>query len=237
MDTIEPTRNKWEYTDHNAAQLSIRKPQQKEMLWGGRKLIGRDTPINKGVFATLGIEEAIVVDDEKDPHLNQTYQELINIRKRAQERGYRFKDGLLVDIYNLVSKKIPYNLHRSEQIRVKTIDKKIILSAFFGGGVCRHQALLTGYLIERLVREGYLKGKVSIDSNQKLNSKESGHAWVRYTNSQGKIIIIDTAQGFLGYLEEARKNNRAWPYERPEDRGKYSPERHRNISQGVSRRS
>lgn len=82
-----------------------------------------------------------------------------------------------------------------------------------GGGVCRHQALLGAYLLEKLIRDGKIGGKVSIDRNSVQNA---GHAWIRYTNSKGKVFIIDQAQKYIGLLNDTDKNGR-WFYERPED--------------------
>ena len=42
-------------------------------------------------------------------------------------------------------------------------------------GVCRHQALLVGYLLERLKGEGYIDGKVSIDRNSVTGEDASGN--------------------------------------------------------------
>lgn len=41
--------------------------------WQGRDIIGRDRPINGGVYVGSGKREAIVVDDQKQPALNEVY--------------------------------------------------------------------------------------------------------------------------------------------------------------------
>ncbi|EKD64692.1 MAG: hypothetical protein ACD_50C00323G0007, partial [uncultured bacterium] len=75
------------------------------------------------------------------------------------------------------------------------------------------QALLAGYLLEKLTQEGILGGKVSVDRN--FIEGRGGHAWVRYTNSREEVFILDPAQDYKGTLKDAPKNG--WDYRRPED--------------------
>jgi len=93
-------------------------------------------------------------------------------------------------------------------------DKKISLERFLerGFGVCRHQALACGVILERFSKEGYIQGKASIDRNL---THLGGHVWCRYINSKGEIIILDVAQNFFGYLSASPPERRLF-YERPE---------------------
>lgn len=190
---------------------------RKERYFQGRPIIGRDRKINGGVYLGGSAREAIVVDGKKDPALEQVYQELLSRRRNAQLNGKPFKDGILEEVWNLVSQVMPYNEARVRQINqsLSAPDTKIYLSEFIGGGVCRHQALLAGYLLERLCNENLLGGRASIDRN--FVEGQGGHAWVRYTNSAGEVIIIDPAQRYIGRLNEMSEDNNRWFYERPED--------------------
>lgn len=191
---------------------------RKEKFYQGRPVIGRDTKINGGVYLGGGAREAIVVDDTKYDELNQVFQALIRRRKEAMEQGESFKQSLLGEVWYLVKEVMPFNQEFVEEF-LKSLpepDTKVSLTAYIGeGGVCRHQALLTGYLLERLKREGLVKGQVSVDRNAVKD--RGGHAWVRYTNSAGEVFILDPAQDYIGRLAEMDGDNQRWFYERPED--------------------
>lgn len=188
---------------------------KKEKFFQGRAIIGRDRKINGGVYIGAGEREAIVVDDQKDLVLNRIYQELINRRRRAQARGIPFKQGIIEEVWQLVNELIPFDEEHVASIEkeLPEPDSKIYLSAFLGGGVCRHQALLTGYLLERLAEEGVVRGQASVDRNYVVG--RGGHAWARYTNYDGDVFILDSAQDYIGRLDEIGEYR--WFYERPED--------------------
>lgn len=210
----------WDKTDMGVARVQNSPffvEGEKEKFFKGRPIIGRDKAINGGIYLGASAREAIVVDDQKDQQLNYAYNELIQLRKKAQEHGETFKQGVLLEAYNLVKRLIPFDLNNTDRIiGVSTkSDRKIALSVFFGGGVCRHQALLLAYFLERLLKEGYLKGKVSIDRN--FVDGKGGHAWVRYTNSVGKVFILDPTQNYVGSLDDIERDDQKWFYERPEE--------------------
>lgn len=190
---------------------------RKEKIYQGRPIIGRDKRINGGVYLGGGAREAIVVDDQKDQVLERVYQALIERRKKAVEAGESFKQSLLSEVWHLVNQVMPYDAEHVEQIvgSLPEPDTKIYLSAFIKGGVCRHQALLTAYLLEKLGDEGLVGGEVSIDRNYVEDM--GGHAWVRYTNSGGDVFILDSAQDYIGRLDEMTEDELRWFYERPED--------------------
>ncbi len=181
--------------------------------WQGRDIIGRDRPINRGVYLGGREREAIVVDDQKQQALNDVYQDFLSRRQAKEAQGIPFKQGVLDEAYNLTREVMPYSdTAVSELTRGLKPDQKVALESFIGkGGVCRHQALLCAYLLERLAKEGKVAGHVSIDRN--FVPGRGGHAWVRYTNSAGEVFIIDPAQQFIGKIEQTGKN--AWFYERP----------------------
>lgn len=49
-------------------------PESRNGIWQGRNIIGRDVPINGGVYLGGGAREAIVVDDNKQPRLDNIYR-------------------------------------------------------------------------------------------------------------------------------------------------------------------
>lgn len=184
----------------------------------GRKIIGRDTPINKGVSIGGSKREIIVVDDEQSPLLKEAYEGLF--QKRRQEliadKNPKLR-GLAATLnltYRYAQELIPYDQEIAESIRKQFPDQTISLSCYLKrkGGVCRHQTLLVGYLLEKMIHEGLITGKVSIQRN--VVKVLGGHSWVKFIDQNNQTYIIDPAQRFCGTLEEAKKRAH-WSYEEP----------------------
>jgi len=181
-----------------------------------RAIIGRDTPINGGVYLGAGQREAIVVDDSKSIYLDRIYRDFMAETADIQ-KTFHFRAGILGFIYDKVREVMPADQELAERIAGPyQKDNKLSLDVFIAGkaGVCRHQALLTGYLLERLIKEGYIGGKVSVDRNSIRGV--GGHAWVRYTDEDSLVSIIDPTQGYIGKLFAVDPSQR-WFYKRPED--------------------
>jgi|GEM_PF-491306 len=195
-----------------------------------RFVIGSDTPINGGVYVGLpnGNREAIVVDDEKYP------RELDYVYNAIMQRIYRWSrvpresqldgvvDKVLSPVFYTVLETMPYSQDIVDQIVSRYAkDTKIVLNQFIyeRGGVCRHQALLAGYILERMQKNGELmeSDEISVDRNGVMGRSGPGHVWVRYKSADGTVYIIDPAQHFIGTLEEAEARPEAWPYARPGD--------------------
>lgn len=188
--------------------------------FSGRPIISRNTSINGGVYLGAGEREAIVVDDKKYPEeLNEVYGKLSR-RLSGLELGKTVFD----EIYDLTVDVLGGNQGKFVEGKVSEVvriikDKygpreKVPLNSFiaFGFGVCRHRALLAGYLVERMIKEGKLKGSVSVDRSSVENL--GGHAWMRWTGSGGRVVIIDSAMGYVGPIE---KSTSFWDYRRPEE--------------------
>jgi hypothetical protein len=197
----------------------------------GRPIIGRDSPeINGGVYFTDNDQsEVIVVDDDRHPgsegvfELRQLYSKIqtdlesrtrINVPEKA-EQDYQ---DILKAVYQNVQRLLPYDMDRTKAIIGANVDTKINLYAFIkgGAGVCRHQALLAAYILERLSNPyaPLLPGKVSVDRNHNLETRD-GHAWARFTAPNGEVYIIDPAQNYVGKLRDAEgeiKAGRVWDY-------------------------
>ncbi|MBU0457064.1 MAG: hypothetical protein KKD75_02880, partial [Nanoarchaeota archaeon] len=211
----------------------------KNGLYQGRHLIRRDSPIDGGVYLGGGRREAIVVNSQNSSLIEYVYakaKKMVDSAKKSPledplkedpakenplEENLSAKENpekfILMTTYNIVRDYLTYSEKEVDKIILKHNayeDKKISLGVFIGEGygVCRHQALLAGFLLERFIKEGYLQGKVSIDRNSLL----SAHAWCRYTSEDGKVTIIDPAQGFFGSLEKSLEKL-SWEYHRKED--------------------
>ena len=190
-----------------------------QAIFQGRPIISRDTPINGGVYFGAGKREAIVVDDNKDILLYIAYATLINRHKtKTTLAGKDFKTGVLEAVFEAAKEYLPYDNNKVEAINKSegfNEDVKVQLGFYMQKkcGVCRHQALLAAYLLEKLKEEGYISGTVSVDRNTVKGV--GGHAWVKYITGSGKDVVIDPAQGVVAYQENISADK--WPYDRPED--------------------
>ena len=188
--------------------------------FNGRRVIGRDTPLDNGVY--IGevsqngdeVREAITVDFERSPRLVSLYYD---VHKEAQEHGAMYRASLLRTVYDSVAKALPTQTNTAVQdmLRKYSIgpDGELDLNTFLenGIGVCRHDSLACGVLLERFKKDGVLRGSVSVDRNG-LGIFGS-HAWCRYTTSHGSVWILDVRQNFFGSIEESKH----WLYRRPEE--------------------
>jgi len=185
-----------------------------------RPIIGRDTPIQGGVYVGAGDREAIVVDDTyENSELIRIYNNFLGGRHKIVVGGGHFKEKILDDVLNTAQKELPYDPQKVERINSEEglgNNRKVSLDRYVRkkAGVCRHQALLGAYILERLAKEGHIRGKVSVDRN--FVPGQGGHAWIRYTTGDRRVVIIDPAQDYIGYLDDV--GNR-WFYERPSDQG------------------
>jgi len=197
----------------------------------GRRVISRESPVNGGVYIVPGSQEAIVVDDGTRPkegdsprEINPFYQHAFNdFIDLAKSYGVSVRQGvkqnqvndMLGALLESVGETIHYDVEFSEYVGNNYKDRKINLHEFIaeGAGVCRHQALLAGYILERLINGGFLSGKVSVDRNYVKD--QGGHALARFTDDKGNVYIIDPANWYAGRLD--KNSNKIWSYSRPED--------------------
>ncbi len=201
-----------------------------------------------GVYLGGGAREAVVVDDRRsdnsgDVFLREVYDEgLLPRLKQASEASQRSpKTHALHLVFDTVRSEMPYDKKRVDELVARLSkgapDTKIHLAVFAKShaGVCRHQALLAAYLLEKLSEETdphlKLNGQISVERNamaMKNANSSKAHAWVRYTTSKGVPYIIDTAQGRIGKLQDLMKDEKAWEYARPDERARY--ERGENVT-------
>ncbi|MEO6508972.1 MAG: hypothetical protein ABIO02_03390, partial [Patescibacteria group bacterium] len=123
---VNPTnRPKWIYTvraEQRVAQAFIDegKPDgrlEKIGMFEGRKLIGRDRTIDKGVYITEGYGEAIVVDGDKYPSLRAEYEKLKkDLVKKASKQNQSVKSFVLQGVYDRTVDLLKYNQQAVEKI-------------------------------------------------------------------------------------------------------------------------
>jgi hypothetical protein len=204
----------WARTDDGKKRL-LKAGHINEELYRGRPIIGRDSPIDGGVYIGKNQREAIVVDSVKYPEIKKLYEKVRQLAHEDSESAS--EDEILNATYSVVSEAMKYDQNGVKQIVRKYAagkDRKIQIDQFIkkGVGVCRHQALVCAVILELFQKEGIIEGKMSVDRNTILG----GHAWCRYTNSDEEVIILDVARECFGYLDEV-KSKAAWSYARPED--------------------
>lgn len=184
-----------------------------------RPIIGRDSPINGGIYLGGNTREAIVVDYQNSSQLRLAYRQA---KEMATDNSGKVKRGkVLQAVYDLTKDKIEFSGDEVDLIIKNNSvgkDGKISLGIFLqeGYGVCRHMALLSALLLEKFVDEGHIRGKPSVDRNSCFHS---AHAWCRYTNYSGTVYIIDPAKNFLGTLQNS-KEKMVWEYFRDNDKVK-----------------
>ena len=190
----------------------------------GREMIHHDSPIAGRVCVGSFGREAIVVDwrHEGRPGRGASLATLYDSAvERATVEG-RFRKSLaLRAVYDTVNEhfidRSSTGVERLNQSVGAGSDTKVHLDCYISRktGVCRHIALTCAAILEHMIDNGLLAGRVSNDRNSIAD--QGAHAWCRYTSSTGTVFILDVMQKFFGTLEESTRLA-AWDYARPEER-------------------
>lgn len=164
--------------------------------------------IEGGKLEDLGLQEIITVDTVKEPDTNKFLLGLYeDWKKSAKELGKGndpIRNGGAFKALKILVNNTRYRpqdemfdeaLGAKEEMvgQTWTLDK---IDEY--GGICRHQALVNAWILERALKEGHLSGKVFYETG-------AGHAWTVYRQSDGKEIIIDSAQNTWKYRDDANK--------------------------------
>lgn len=191
--------------------------------YGGRPLIGRDTVIHGGVYYGIYGGEAIVVDPANDPDIYSNW-----MSAAADLIGGPVSDerAALRAVFKTVSDRMTYSengvqatLEKVAQLsagRESRDGDKVDLSVFMheGVGVCRHQALACGFILEAFSSEGILRGETRVLRNA-IKSPDpriyGGHAWTQYTTPSGFNIVLDVAQNYIGSPDNSAET--PWRYQ------------------------
>lgn len=219
----------WSYTRPIGEIVELRQQHERKNGAKERPTISRDSRIDTGVYEGKYGGEAIVVDREKYPI---GFQEAMTKVLAAITRrdGSVDKSMILGSVFDTVSEKMRYDKAAVDDILQRSggaDGTKIALDTYIaeGVGVCRHQALFAGQLLESLKDMGFVSGNVSVDRNALKRDNDDGydgHAWARYVNSAGDVYVLDPAQGVIDRLDDlmakrAGGDLRIWDYGRPED--------------------
>ncbi|HBR80709.1 MAG: hypothetical protein UW63_C0032G0006 [Candidatus Uhrbacteria bacterium GW2011_GWF2_44_350] len=195
-------------------------PDSEEKFFQGRLLIHRDSPINGGVYLGGAVREAIVVDDTKFDQevFLRVYREATEVLTQLI-RNQQNLDSFFPRLLEIVNRALKLSVEKTEEIVIRYLtgeEQKISLGVFLheGYGVCRHQSLLTAYIIEKAILEKRIFGRVSVDRN--FIAGLGGHSWVRFTDPSGRVTVIDTTLKYIGDVHGCNVQN-PWDYCRPEE--------------------
>ncbi|MFW5746731.1 MAG: hypothetical protein ACOCWQ_04245 [Nanoarchaeota archaeon] len=164
------------------------------LMYQGRHVITRETPISQGVYLSETESEAIVANPESVDHL--TRQTLI---RTPACLGIPLKGQILSTVTKVTRESFDdsndpiYALQQNNVAAEQKVDIGFFLSA--RTGVCKHMAITAGLILENLVAQGILNGYARINRS---SNTQHGHAWVRYTNSAGEPLIVDPALNYAG---------------------------------------
>ncbi len=207
---------RWDHTDHGRMRLWFDELLQ-QGYYCGHHLIGRDTKIDKGVYIGQTSREAIVVDFTSSVFLSELFEEA---KERCELIRQCRHPPFLETVYHLVRERMRYDEEQTMKIITQEnakMDGLISLDRFIeaGVGVCRHQALFAGILMEKATEEFIVPGRVSVDRN---SIGYLAHAWDRFTFPSAKTYILNLSPpGYIGTLEDSMKEARGWYFLRPED--------------------
>ncbi len=190
-------------------------------------IIGRHSPrLTGGVYTGGSAREAIVVDGE-DETLQAVYRDLKRalagsrigalISKRRNHDDNAAQAKIFETVMSTVQQHLPYDGEKTDQISAEyKKDQLVSLGEFVraGAGVCRHQGLLAGYLLERLVTDGKLNGHAKVERNT-IEEYGGSHGWATFVTADGRDVIVDAAQSFVGTKKQARQQAGRWDYYLP----------------------
>jgi hypothetical protein len=165
--------------------------------YDGRPIIGRNSPIDGGVYIGEHPREGLVVDSAKYPFLLENYHAFLKTWDPKIEVCHQVLQHVVQvmptkpDVVDQVE--IAANLQaekdRADGLPVPN-EIRVSLSSYLKrrGGVCRQQALYSGFVLEKMIKDSLIPGHVSVDRRSFANGKS--HAWARYWHTEKGLPII-----------------------------------------------
>jgi hypothetical protein len=202
-------------------------------LYDDRHLIVHDAPINGGIFVDAGAgREAIFVDRKNSPILEGMIDQVKATVVNNDGEASLFEVFSMIN--NLIDEKIVKYTEVYDYLDEQNLknDTPVSLEVFLqkGVGVCRHLSLTAAAIIEALIEENILQGRVSLERSRRNMDGMKAHAWVRYESiayrqqpHPSNVFIVDpTARGDILSLSLAMELKDEsplgiWDYARRED--------------------
>jgi len=184
--------------------------------YGERHTINTGSRIDGRVYAVDPRMEATVVDYFK--HGEGFGTRLHNLYREAIERVGDHEEAnnleIAKSVFHTVNDHFEYNKDYaddiSDQYPVNESDQRISLQGFYvqeGKGVCRHMALTTAVILEKMHEFGVIDGTGIVNQNA---DKEGGHMWAEYVEKDpDRRYILDIAQDHHG---GPQNSNSTWDY-------------------------
>lgn len=144
----------------------------------------------------INTREIDVANWKKDPKVPGMYRDIkteinrINWRNLSEEEREIIRARI---VYNKVYKDVPTNPARATFLENNYAGRRMLTGDAVGaeGGVCRHQGIISTQLLEQLIKDKILRGKV-------FYIRGPSHGWAVYRTSTGEFYILDVAQGYFG---------------------------------------
>lgn len=156
--------------------------------------------IPEGTFAYPGAgpREVILVDPDQSPLLEKAYLDI-----KAELKAGMTEEQILKTTCHYLREEL-FDLNRCNERVVAALiqtlhpnesEPEISLETFLEHktGVCRHIALTSTYLVNRLIKEGFLNGEAFLIRE---NCSIGRHAWTLYVSSEG-AWHLDSLWGVL----------------------------------------
>jgi hypothetical protein len=191
----------------------IEKKDDGEFYLEGRRIIGKNSKIDGGVYPGSGfdldrkyVREIIVADFDKDKAVQVFYAKLVS--ELAESKDSNIEN--IIKIYNkLLSPMIDEKT--SDELANLYKDKKVQLGLFLvqGGVVCRHNAVLFALMVEKMKENGIINYDCECTIERhggKWKGSEGNHAYCKIKTKKG-IFIADAVQRESGKLQKVGKIN------------------------------
>ena len=188
-----------------------------------KNIIRPDSPIDNGEYKFCILidkgrkyvssisDKPIVVNYENSPKLQELYKKA---EREASKLTGRLNKGFILNaVYSVVDKAFEGESNKTINHKDKISLDDLIKDKV---GNPLYKALTAAVLLEQFKKEGYISGEISVDC-KKHNNED--HYWVRYTNSKGRVFILDFGSEFKEAvpLENAVLKGKEF-YKRQEDK-------------------
>lgn len=189
-----------------------------------RHIIGHNTRINNGVHLSYGLQQNIIIDIERDPVLQVCKKYTSATLDRLYRSDTSDEVGENLEALSMAVRRfLPYNADKvvsfvrqrnsepngdyqklGDFVKMTTTDGRVE-----GAGICIHQALLAGTLLEQRIDQMDSEAHVGVFRNHDFDAAEA-HAWLVYSHEQQGTWIIDPANQTVADIRDS--SDLPWRY-------------------------
>ncbi len=178
--------------------------------------IEKTIPEGPFIYPGLHPREVIFVDPENSPILDTVYKDL----KKRLSSEYTEKE--ILQIISLYIREEIFDLNKCnpasltlliQELHPEEDEPEISLDAFLQEktGLCRHVALVTTYLVDRLVKDEWLEGETFFIRE---NLPDQRHAWTLFISEEGAWHldalwgVLENGKSDAGFFRLSKKYGR-----------------------------